>query len=134
MQLSAYQNAKTEISNALTLLDQAETKANKICKAVTLQESQRTASGNATEDRVVEFCDLRSDVDIIVSINTKRCDDIESKISFMNNGRLKSILLLKYIHGQDLIKISNIEQVCYRTILREHQKALAEYAEMFLEL
>ena len=58
---------------------------------------------------------------------------IENNLASMENSLSRRILRNYYLYNHRFEQIALCENLCYRSVLRFHQKALGEYYDMFLK-
>ena len=85
----------------------------------------------ATEHQVIEIVDLENELmnEAIELTNLRR--KIIREIEGLDNERFERILVLRYVKGYNLSRISRKMSYCYQTIKNYHREALKQFAELY---
>lgn len=131
-ELLLYKQAKKNIQDIKNKIEIKQTKCNAVCKPVTLNESQRSSSGNSAEKLIDALIDLKKEYYNQQVEAEQLCLKIENKISDIKNDLYKRILRNFYLYGQSLESIAANECYHYVHIKKCHMKALNDYGSNML--
>lgn len=104
-------------------LEDASAKVSRSSSVVVFRKI-KGARSNSQENRLIKYCDYAIYVEKKISYYEKEKQKINEVIEKLDDNKLKSLLLLRYINGMDWDKVAKIMEHDKRYVFKLHLKAI----------